>query len=257
MFGFPQIDHTNYNKNFLKTVVFQIAFKENLEIIDRKNEIFNLFLDTFPKTKENTSSGVQVSFNPNEKTPILEPIKNSSVLELRSKDGQKIININSTSLTITFNGAVYVNFEQLKEELDMLNNFFKLFKIQVVKRVSIRKINLIEFRFLENASDTLKYVINPELLGNMNYFPSSELIKQNIQNIRYESGKTTLNLRYGLNVPPTNNSDLGQIILDIDLISLEETDVENVFKVADSINKEIFNIFRWAISPGTINLLNG
>jgi len=100
-------------------------------------------------------------------------------------------------------------------------------------------------------------VINAELLSNLNYFPNSELIKQNVQNVRYESGRNSLNLRYGLNVPPSNNSELGQVILDIDLISLEDTIVENVFSVASNVNKEIFNIFKWAISQNTIDLLNG
>lgn len=256
MFGFPQIEHKNYNKNFLKTVVFQILFQENLDITKRKDELFKLFRDSFPRTNENISSGVQVSFNPNEKTPILEPIKDSSVLDLRSNDGQKIINVNSTSLVATFNGTVYTNFEKFKGELGALNSFFELFEIKVIRRVSIRKINLIEFRISGNASDTLRYIINPELLSNLNYFPSPDLVKQNIQNVRYESGRNSLNLRYGLNVPPVINSGLGQVILDIDLISLQDTRVEDVFTLADSINNEIFNVFSWAISQNTIDLLN-
>ena len=257
MFGFPQVDHKNYNKNFLKTVIFQIVFQENLEIIKRKDELFELFHDTFPRTHENASSGVQVSFNPTEKTPILEPIKDSNLLVLRSNDGQKIISINSTSLIATFNGGVYVNFEQFKGELGTLNSFFKLFGIEVIRRVSIRKINLIEFKISGDASDILRYIIKPELLSDWNYFPSSESVKQNIQNVRYESGRNSLNLRYGLNVPPMNNSGLGQVILDIDLLSLEDIKVEDVFTRADLINNEIFNIFSWAISQNTIDLLNG
>ena len=257
MFGFPIVDHRNYNKNFLKTVVFQIAFEENLEIITRKDEIFELFHESFPRTNENTSTGVQVSFDSNEKTPILESIEGLSALDLKSNDGQKIINITSTNFTLTYNGTVYQTFEQLKSELNVLNSFFTLFGIQTLKRISIRKINLIEFKIAENASDILKYVINSDLLSNLNYFPSPNLIKQNIQNVRYESGKNSLNLRYGLNVPPTNNSENGQVILDIDLISRENVKIENVFTISDKINNEIFNIFKWAINQNIINLLNG
>ena len=113
MFGFPQTDHTTYKKNFLKTVILQIAYEDNAHVVERKKEVFNIFRETFPRTNENVTSGVQVSFSPKEKTPILEPIKNSNALDLKSGDGQKIISINSSSLTATYNGTVYKNFQKL------------------------------------------------------------------------------------------------------------------------------------------------
>lgn len=259
MFNFPHIDHRKYRKNFLKTVIFQIAFEENITLIDKKPEIVEIFNKVFPRVNDKVTKGIQISFK-NDQTPILQHIENEKTgisIEMRSNDGQRILSIDNSSLSYTIGGKSYTSFDDLKSDLELLNSFFELTKINKVKRVAIRKINIIEFVVNNNASDFLAHLISPELLSNLNYFPNTQFISQNIQTIYYQKDDFKLNIKYGLNIPPITNKEIGQIILDIDLFNTSQIDSYNTIRVAEEINNEIFNIFNWAISDNTKNLLDG
>ncbi len=49
IFGFPVVDHKHYNKNFLKTVVFQVTFDQSKKLIEQKNAVIALLLKSFQK----------------------------------------------------------------------------------------------------------------------------------------------------------------------------------------------------------------
>ena len=256
MFGFPETTHKYLKNNFLKTVIFQVTFDENKKCIEKKDDIISLFNSNFPRVNQNVAKGFQISFKQNEQTPILQSLKEEQGIEMKSDDGQKVIFINSTSFSVTISGRVYKNFNELKDQIEQIQEFFKICDITSVKKVAIRKMNIIEFKITNNPSETLEYIIASDLLSNLSYFPNSELIKQNIQTVNYLNDEHRLILKYGLNVPPPPNKDLGQIIIDIDLINLANTDIEKVFETADVMNQEIFNVFSWSINQNTLSLLN-
>ena len=91
MFGFPPKTHQSFNKNFLKTVIFQVSFDENESFIDQKDSIINLFKSNFPRINKNITKGFQIQIKPNEQTPILQSFNDETGLEMKSEDGQKII----------------------------------------------------------------------------------------------------------------------------------------------------------------------
>lgn len=257
MFGFPEVKHKTFKNNFLKTVVFQVIFEPNKEIISKKDLISELFEESFPRFHLNTTEGINLSFNKDFKDPILTPLAKENFIEMKSLDGQKIISINATSISVTYGGKIYKDFSRLITDLGRFKDFFSICNIKKVNRVSIRKINNIEFKAdAGNPSEFLEYVISPELLSNQSYFPSSEYIKKNIKNIQYSINDIFLNLIYGLNIPPKNIEEIGQIILDIDLMKNREIDINAIFEEAKGLNSEIFNIFNWAISDNTIELLD-
>lgn len=259
MFNFPHIDHRKYSKNFLKTVIFQIAYEENIRLIDKKQEIVKIFNKVFPRVNDKITKGIQISFK-NDQTPILKHIEDEKAglsIEMRSNDGQSILSLDNTSLSYTIGGKSYTSFDDLKNELDLINVFFKLAEIKKVKRVAIRKINIIEFEVNNNASDLLALLISPELLSNLNYFPDNQFIIQNIQTINYQKEGFKLNIKYGLNIPPIPNQEIGQIILDIDLFSINQIESKETIRIAEDINNEIFNVFNWAISDKTKEILDG
>ena len=144
----------------------------------------------------------------------------------------------------------------MKEDITHLNKFFELCKIENIRRLAIRKINIVEFKISDNPSEILEFLITPELLSNLNYFPNANLIRQNIHTINYHEDSYRLNLKYGLNVPPPPNTELGQVLIDIDLFNSSTINVSEIFNIADSINSEIFNIFNWTISENILQLLN-
>ncbi len=255
MFGFKEFKPKTFNKNFLKTVIFQIAY-EKVEFEKNKEEIIKIFNGRFPRTNTKATSGIEISFKDNQ-TPILQNLKQPDGLEMKSEDGQKVLNITESLLSYTVSGRAYKNYSTLKEDLDQLDTFIKLCDIKSVNRIAIRKINIIEFMDEENSPEMLNYIINSDLLGNLNFFPYPGKINHNIQLLNYQDGKDYLNIKYGLNILPKNATKIGQILIDIDLFSLESIDSMKVFDVSDKINKEIFNIFNWVISENTLNLLNG
>lgn len=256
MFGFPSTTHKYFNKNFLKTVIFQISFDENIKCIENKDEIISLFSSNFPRVNQNVTKGFQISFKQKEQTPILQSLNEDQGIEMKSDDGQKIIFINKTSFSVTVSGRAYKNFNKLTEEVEKINEFFTICGITTVKKIAIRKMNIVEFKISDNPSSTLEYIISPDLLSNLSYFPKSELIKQNIQTVNYINDECRLNLKYGLNVPPPPNTELGQIIIDIDLINLANNEISKVFDAANLMNQEIFNVFSWSINDNTLTLLN-
>lgn len=51
------------------------------------------------------------------------------------------------------------------------------------------------------------------------------------------------------------NKELGQVIVDIDLLHNTMIECNKIYDIADGINSEIFNIFNWVVSEETINML--
>lgn len=257
MFGFPSEPYKTYNRNFLKTVIFQVSFNNNNFLKNKKSDIIDLFKETFPRYNDSLAQGFEIKFkNPNE-TPVLQSIQNNAGIEMRSNDGQRVLTINDVSLSLTISGKVYKNFDLLKQDLSRIDKFFTLVGINKIIKVAIRKVNIIEFQNISDATGVLSYAITPELLSNLTYFPKSEGIKQNIHSVSYALDNYKLNLKYGLILPQGNNIGNGQIILDIDLINNEESNTSTIFEKATFINNQIFNIFNWAISKNFKDLLNG
>ncbi|MFN8257704.1 MAG: TIGR04255 family protein [Bacteroidales bacterium] len=259
MFDFPKVEHKYFNKNFLKTVIFRIDFEENNKIFEKKKEITDLFSALLPRISDKETKGIQISFS-NDQTPILQSVDNintGKVIEMKSIDGQRILAINKSSLTYTIGGQSYSNSIDLKKELNLLIDFYKISEIKFLKRLAFRKINIIEFKISNNPSEILLQLISPDLLSNLAYFPKSNSIKQNIHSLIYQDGDYSLNIKYGLNIPPIQNIGIGQIIIDIDLFNTSKIETSETIKIADMINSEIFNIFNWAISENTKRLLNG
>lgn len=256
MFGFNKVTHKSFRKNFLKTVIFQIGFDGKIFDNDKKNEIVNLFKNQFPRENKIGNRGFQVSFRDSQ-TPIVQPIRENEGVELKSEDGQKILTIDRTMLSLTVSGVVYRDYYSLKEDLTKIEDFLKLSNISELNRIAIRKINLVEFKLEDNANDVLSALINPNLTVNQNYFPNSEKITHNIHSLNYRDGDAFLNIKYGLNVPPNTNTKIGQILIDIDLYKLTKLESSAIFEASDEINSEIFNVFNWVLSNKTLSMLNG
>lgn len=257
MFGFPKVEYRIFKKNFLKTVVFQINFeKPSDEFIDYSDQIKNLFLADFPRFNSSKGKGFSISFT-NDKSPDFQETEEGHNIELRSQDGQSIININQNSLTYTLTGKTYSSFSSIKSNLTKISELLSLCSINQLNRVAVRKINIVEFKNEdENPSNILDFMINPNLIGNLNYIPNRESINHCIQSINLRNNDNYLNIKYGLNIPPQLDSNIGQLIIDIDLYKVGSVEVEELFSTFKDINSETFNIFNWVINENTIKILN-
>lgn len=257
MFGFEKKNPSSFKRNFLRTVIFQVKFSENQSIESNKQDVIELFQKDFPKKLSLVGDGFEIIFDRN-KTPLVQKFQDQKGVELRSLDGKRALSINTNTFTYTIAGNVYKNYNQLKEDLILLDVFLKKFNISTVNRVAIRKLNIIDFKAGKNPISGLKHLINPDLLANLSYFPSSDKISQNFQNVNYVQDPFQLNLKYGMNMLPKSidGDNFGQVIIDIDLFRIGEMTSQNMFQVTDEINSEIFNVFNWVISENALKILN-
>ena len=255
MFGFPKVEHKKFKKNFLKTVIFQLSFDKISLIEEKSNQIKELIIKRFPRFNSSVGKGFQISFT-NENDPSFKKVENSQNLEFRSLDGNKILQINEYGITFTISGKEYKSFSDTKEELKKINQILDVCEVDSVIRTAIRKINIVEFKKNENPSEILNFLLNQNLIGNLDFFPKREYINHCIQSLNYNIENNFLNVKYGLNIPPQPNQEIGQLIIDIDLYNQKRTETVNFVEVFEDINNEIFNIFHWVVNDNTLKLLD-
>jgi len=254
VFGFKTVTHKEYKNNFLRTVVFQLLFEKNDQLDSKSNEIKELFKNNFPRFNTSKGQGFQISFN-NENTNF-QPIEEGHIISLKSEDGQKSIEINETTLSFTITGKAYKCFDNLSKELNNIVEFLKLCSIQNINRLALRKINIVEFKNNDNPTDILTFLLNPDLVCQLNSFPNRNHVNHCLQVLNYKDGNNHLNIKYGLIIPQQLNTEIGQLVIDIDLFKQELIDAENILSNSNTINSEIFNIFSWLINDKTKNMLN-
>lgn len=255
MFGFKEVIHKEYKNNFLRTVVFQLLFEKNDQLENKRSEIKELFKSSFPRFSTSKGKGFEISFN-NENTNF-QPMEEGYIISLKSEDGQKSIEINETTLSFTITGKAYKCFDNLNEELKNIVDFLKLCSIQSISRLALRKINIVEFKNdNNNPTDILTFLLNLDLVSQLNSYPNRNHINHCLQVLNYKDGNNHLNIKYGLIIPEQLNTEIGQLIIDIDLFKQELIDVDTIISNSNTINSEIFNIFNWLINDNTKKILN-
>ncbi len=256
MFGFPKVDHERFQKNFLRSFIFQISFESNNNIESKSEYIQNFFKDEFPRFTSAPSKEFEISFS-NLKSASFQQNEKGVFLDMRSLDGEKILNITDSQITLTMSGKVYESFNRLDSLIKKIVSILEVLSIDYINRIAIRKINIIEFKINEGEQkapiDILEQLLNPRLTNEINYLPKRENINHYIQSLNYNIDEDFVNIRYGLNVPDPNNT--GQVIIDIDLYSKINMAINQIDIKAKHINSEIFNIFNWVVSDNTIKIL--
>jgi uncharacterized protein (TIGR04255 family) len=262
MLGFPKADRTtidSFNSNYLKTIVFQIKFANNEKVFEKKESYLGLFKELFPRITDSQQNGFAISIN-KDQTPILQPIPSEkNGVELRSEDGQKILAILKDGVTYTVTGSVYKNFDAINSELTLIQKALEILEIKILERIAIRKINIIDYEIPSTMKDTdtvgvMELLLHPELLNNMNYFPSKGNIVQSIHNVLFAKDDVTLNLKYGV-IQPNVAEKKGQVLVDIDLFKQGKIESKSTCSLMKEINEEIFNVFNWSMKAESIKHL--
>jgi uncharacterized protein (TIGR04255 family) len=260
MFGFPNNcqERESFNQNFLKSVVFQIQFKTTELINQKRDEIKQSFVKTHPRMQETISKGFEIKMNA-DKTPVVQPVSDTGEgFLLRSQDGQSSITFSKDSINISSSGKVYNNFEAFFKNISQIKNVFNLCNIQELTRVSIRKINIIDFEIPaeEKSSpvDVLSMILSPDLLSNLSYLPDKDYVRNNIHTLNFVKDNNILNLKYGV-ISPDENKRQGQIVIDIDLINKNILNTNDLESISKSINDELFNVFFWTLCEDAISTL--
>jgi len=253
VFGFTEVAHKNYENNFLRSVVFQVSFDKNDQFVGKANQIKDLFKEDFPRFNVSKEQGIELSFNKG--TSNVKSVNEGSIINLKSEDGQKSIQISDTRLNFTVSGKAYKCFSDLNSELVKIGEFLELCSIKNVVRLAIRKINIVEFKINDTPTDVLSFLLNSELVSYLNAFPNKEHINHSLQVLNYKDNNNYLNLKYGLVIPQNPNTTHGQLVIDIDMYKQESIKKEDIVSESKIINSEIFNIFSWLINDNTKKLL--
>lgn len=263
MFDFPAIDRSlikEYKGNFLRSVALQIKYPKNIDIASDKEYVTLLFKSILPRIKDVKQSSLQISFNQDDQTPILQPVSNNSLgFEMKSNDGTKILTVLEDVLSYNISGSSYENFSQIQNEVLHILNIFKKNNVETLSRIAIRKINIVDFSLQGNDNmsplDVTKMILNAQLVNGVDSFPKASSIVQNINTINYSEGENRLNLIYGLLKQSESGSKNGQVIIDIDLFKEGNLDSNLLVKYLTNINNEIFNVFNWCISENAKSIL--
>lgn len=254
MFGFPKADYIIYKRNFLRKVIFQLDFKKNQKIIENEDFLKSIFINDFPRFIKAQGNGLQITFG-NEK-PKMETLNETENFIFKSQDGQTIIEINDRNIRLSFDNEGYKSSNDIRKVLNLFNDFLKN-NIDELEKISLKKINIVEFDNESNPNGVLYFLLNKNVIGNMDSFPNTNLINHNLQSVNYKSEEFLLNLKYGMNIPPIQNLKIGQVIIDIEISKHTKTNLIDVQNVFEEINAEIFNVFNSLINDNTKNILNG
>ncbi|MEZ4887809.1 MAG: TIGR04255 family protein [Chitinophagales bacterium] len=257
MFGFPKISKPigyGFKRNFIKSATFQIKFEKNNQILDFKDKLDDLFKDIMPLSKEINETKVDFKFE--DKTPIILKSSNTQRgFEYKDKNGFQIINITVDALTYIVTGEYYSNFHNIYNDIrGKIISFIDISNIEELKRISIRKVNIMEFQSEDStvACDFLPLIFNKEIVKSSLNFPNCSNINSSISNLRLLKNQYQLNLGYGM-LPYNLSSRKQQALIDIDLLySNSNIPIEELEKHFIIINDEIFNIFNWVLSDEII-----
>lgn len=261
VFGFPESkrpDNGQYKVNFLKSVVFQIRYKE-IDIRSYQDYLVQLFKDNFPILEEIYEGSMTVSA---EKTPVLLSSNNSQAgIEFRSTNKRKVFSITKDYFSYTIFDNEYTNFEN---EYSLFLEYFKKFiiesKITQVTRIAQRKINIFAFDVDEQAPlSALDFIFNRNLIASYKSFPNSLKIDQAISKINTAENDFKAIISYGLNQKPnTQNINEKRIAtLDIDIYREGQFSIEDYDPTMKNINNAIFNAFNYITSDHLKNIMEG
>lgn len=252
MFGFPKTAYTKYKQNFLKSVIYQIEFDRCTDIKSQEEDIRELFADQFPRFNAGEGKGFGIILD--SKSANFQEFNGRYSINMKSKDGQRVVNVDETSLNFAIAGSSYTSFKELIVDIKNFIRILEICQIKEINKLAIRKINIVEFRNEGTPIEILNFFLNPNIV-NINTLPNIEHINHSIQSINYKNEDDYLNIKYGMNLPPIN-TEIGQLIIDIGLFTQKPLSPSKIIDTSELINSEIFNIFNWIINDDAKAILN-
>ncbi|MCC5917955.1 MAG: TIGR04255 family protein [Cryomorphaceae bacterium] len=235
-------------------VVFEIYFESFKALKDCKEDIIEIFKSDFPRFQAEPVKGFEFRFKENVSN--FQQVEGSFQILMKSENGQSVLTIKENILNLSIGKGEYQSFDQVRNLFKKIKHFFQLCERPTYNRVGIRKINIIEFKRNESPVDVIPFLVNSNITNSVNEWPGKNKINQNIQLINYVQDSNNLNIKYGLNTQGKSNDEIGQFILDIDLVQNNVIDINNLEDVSLELNREIFNVFNWVLNDNAKKLLN-
>jgi len=248
IFGFPNTERVLFRNNFLRTVTFQYVF-DNVDFNAHKDLVRSTFLEDFPRMNEGKNVSYEINAA-NGQTPIIKSSTESNGFVLFSNNGLKRINITNTTVILSVLGNGYRTYEDIVPALNKVERLLQQVGVSILKRVSVRKVNILAFSSQENSlSSVFADIFAQGIVNSIEAFPQPDALRQNMHSIVLNKGDYRLNLNYG--APEFDNTQrplMGSIAIDIDLMKGGNTQISNLVNTTTELNDEIFGVFSWVTS---------
>ena len=264
MFGFPSANRETsrqFKSNLLKTVIFQIKFPINHEIIEKKEEIKERLSQKYPNVTDINSNQGKIQLSP-EKTPILvSTSKSHDGFEFRSSSKHSVLAITKDMLTLSVLGTSYSNSSKVFQDFEEIYiPLIEMLNINILNRVAIRKINMLEAvtKNKSDCQDVLKTIYNNNLIANTVFMPSESTLGSSLSSTSLldMNEEYRLVLNYGLLEEKPEQKEKKLFTYDIDVFTMNrETESTDLLTEFQKINKEMYNIFIWGMNPELIKKL--
>lgn len=246
MFGFIKTERETYQSTFLRKVVvaFKYPFIGNLR--ERYDEVRNLFKRDFPRANIVKNQDFEIAIAEKQGEASFRTIQGNDVIYFKSEDGKNELIVNCENLTLSIEGNKYNSFESdIIKITNVIYELFSLLNIDNIEDCSIRKINLVEFGYNEDLAPNgiLNVLLTPSSIVFLD--DKDKFITQNIHNLELKDGDYHLSLKYGMNTLPIPEKKVGQLLVDITIISNKVIDSNQIIAEMELLNGELFNVFSW------------
>lgn len=246
-----------FKKNYINSVIFRIDYDNiNLDKIwEFSWVISHEFSFLSPKSIESNM------FSIDEKWDFKKIQQTNMIWVSKNSDNTKNIEIGNTHLFIEY--KTYKNKDILLEDIELINSFLKIFSIDVIKRIWLRYVNIINDEKIKEFIDWNNY-INENLLWVVNFTWDDEnkLWLRYISNIHLKEDKYLINIiSWIYNNDYPNQISKQEFILDYDCFSsfpLIINDSEySITEIATEMNEIISKLFIKSIKQNLIDIMNG
>lgn len=252
VFGFPEIEYTVYSQNFLRKVILEIEFLPTINFEEVESTLKDHLLPLFPRMSKATDANIFIKGNDSKKT-----LRSNRLFTFKSNNGKEEIEFSHNKCSIIIDGENYINIDTVLKTYSIINEFLTNVGLKNFTKVTLRKINIIEFEAEENsnANGILSYLLNSSAISDTLSLPGNEFVTNNFYNIKYKKELYSLNLKYGLYNSDHRESTRNQLVIDIELSHISQSEISALVNEITKINQEVFNAFNWLINERTINIL--
>ena len=270
MFGIKTYDKEQYNRHFLRDVVFTVHFKDNVACTTNRDKFISSLKDDYPTCHDGIAQDISVTLGNGKQgnSVIINNNNDSHQTILRTEDMMKEFVLRNNSLQYKESGHTYKGSQSFNTQLEKALQFLKFNGTEECKALSLRKVNIIDFKSNSNSDNSQQdiptYGPAHELLSNKllptyeSYNECNKYVVQNLQSLRLRDTDYNLEIKYGYLVgEKSENLDYvkGQVVLDLLLERIGNISIQNIDKELTNFHNILYDVFRWATTEKMLEIL--
>ncbi len=264
MFGFPDIERSRFDNNFLRSVSVNISFEPCDSVLNTLSADTEILAET-PNRSSNTISELRVGTTVKK---FYRQIRDNEIV-LKSDNEETELRISDSSVSFTLIVNEYSGFESIESKIFHIIDGLKNAGVENVKKIVVKKLNLLNFK-LSSAGDEEGMLprlspINDLLIPGLVPTPAG-VIKVNDHLVLSSCAiKLCDDGGFFMEISPATvvNTDTadddnveGSVSIGIAAKSTHSLPIEDVKERITMLNKEIFKAFCWMLSNKGKSLLS-